>query len=157
EFSGEESALFRLIVQPGWTVLDVGANLGVHTIDLSRLVGAGGIVHAFEPQRLVFQLLCANVALNSRTNVFAHQAAVGAGHDTFLVPSLDPSEPNNYDGLSLFDVREGKPVPVVTIDGLDLRACQFMKLDVQGMETEALRGAAATIRRCRPFLYVEND
>jgi hypothetical protein len=55
------------------------------------------------------------------------------------------------------DAPEGEPVPVVTIDGLDLRACQFMKLDVEGMETEALRGAAKTIRRCRPFLYVEND
>ena len=99
EFSGEETALFDLIVQRGRTVLDVGANIGAHTVDLSRLVGPAGIVHAFEPQRLIFQLLCANVALNSCTNVFTHQAAVGAANDTLVVPWLDPAEPHNYGGL----------------------------------------------------------
>jgi len=157
EFSAGESALFRLIVQPGRTILDVGANIGVHTIDLSHLVGPAGAVHAFEPQRLMFQVLCANVALNSLTNVFAHQVAVGATSDTLLVPSLDPGQRNNYGGLSLVDHQPGERVPLVTIDSLDLPDCQFIKIDVEGMETEALRGAAATIARFRPILYVEND
>ena len=157
EFSGEETALFRLIVQPGRTVLDVGANIGAHTIDLSRLVGAAGAVHAFEPQRLAFQLLCANVALNNRANVFTHQAAVGAASGTLRVPSLDPAIRNNYGGLSLLESQSGETVPLVTIDGLDLGDCQFIKIDVEGMETEALRGAVKTIDRFRPILYVEND
>jgi FkbM family methyltransferase len=157
EFSGEETELFRLIVQPGRTVLDVGANIGVHTVELSRLAGPAGVVHAFEPQRHMFQLLCANVALNSCTNVFTHQAAAGAGGDTMLVPSLDPGERHNYGGLSLLGSRSGESVPLVTIDSLILHDCQFIKLDVEGMETEALRGAVATIRRFRPMLYVEND
>lgn len=157
EFSGEESELFRLIVQPGRTVLDVGANIGPHTVGLSRLVGSAGAVHAFEPQRLIFQLLCANVALNSCTNVFTHQAAVGAVSETLLVPWLDPAEPHNFGGLSLLGSRPGEPVPVITIDSLGLPDCQFIKLDVEGMETEALRGAVATIARLRPILYVEND
>jgi hypothetical protein len=46
---------------------------------------------------------------------------------------------------------------MITIDALELDACHIIKLDVAGMETDALRGAAATIRRCRPILYVEND
>jgi FkbM family methyltransferase len=157
EFSGEETALFRLIVQPGRTVLDVGANIGAHTVDLARLVGSAGVLHAFEPQRLMFQLLCANVALNSCTNVFTHQAAVGAVNGTLFVPALDSDEPTNYGGLSLLVPRPGEPVPLVTIDSLDLRDCQFIKLDIEGMETEALRGATATIGRFRPILYVEND
>jgi FkbM family methyltransferase len=157
EFSGEETALFRLIVQPGRTVLDVGANIGAHTVDLSRLVGPAGVVHAFEPQRLMFQLLCANMALNSRTNVFTHHAAVGAASDTLLVPWLDPDECHNYGGLSLMGSQPGEVVPLVTIDSLGLKDCQFIKLDVEGMEAEALRGAVATIERLRPILYVEND
>jgi FkbM family methyltransferase len=157
EFSGEETALFRLIVQPGRTVLDIGANIGVHSVDLSRLVGRDGIVHSFEPQRLTFQMLCANVALNSCSNVFTHQTAVGAGGGTILVPSLDPEEPHNYGGLSLLTPSPGEPVALVTIDSMDLPDCQFIKIDIEGMETEALRGAAATIMRFRPFLYVEND
>jgi hypothetical protein len=46
---------------------------------------------------------------------------------------------------------------MITIDDLGLNACHIIKLDVAGMETEALHGAAATIRRCRPILYVENE
>ena len=157
EFSGEETELFQLIVQPGRTVLDVGANIGVHTGDLSRLAGPEGMVHAFEPQRHMFQLLCANIALNSCMNVFTHQAAAGASGDTMLVPLLDPGERHNYGGLSLLDSRSGEAVPLVTIDSLRLQDCQFIKLDVEGMETDALHGAVATIRRFRPILYVEND
>jgi FkbM family methyltransferase len=157
EFSAEETALFRIIVQPGRTVMDIGANIGAHTVDLSRLVGSGGSVHAFEPQRMMFQVLCANVALNSCSNVFTHQVAVGAVNDTLLVPSLDPCQAENYGGLSLLGSRSGESVPLITIDSLDLDDCQFIKLDVEGMEAEALLGAIATIRRFRPFLYVEND
>ena len=157
EFSGEETTLFQMIIQPGRTVLDIGANIGVHTVDMSRLAGASGVVHAFEPQRLVFHLLCANVALNSCANVFTHHAAVGAAGGTLLVPALDPEQRHNYGGLSLLDSRPGEPVPLITVDGLRLGDCQFIKLDVEGMETEALRGAVATIGRFRPILYVEND
>jgi FkbM family methyltransferase len=157
EFSGEEIALFRVIVQPGRTVLDVGANIGVHTVELSRLTGPAGVVHAFEPQRLIYQVLCANVALNSLTNVFTHHAAVGATGGSLLVPTLDPGGRHNYGGVSLLGSPHGEPVPMFTIDSLDLGDCQFIKLDVEGMETEALHGAEATIRRFRPMLYVEND
>jgi FkbM family methyltransferase len=157
EFSGGERVLFSIIVQPGMTVLDIGANIGVHTVDLSRLVGSAGVVHAFEPQRLVFQVLCANVALNSCKNVFTHYAAVGAASDTLLVPLLDPDQDDNYGGLSIAGAEQGEPVSVITVDSLGLSVCHIIKLDVEGMETEALRGAAATIARLRPILYVEND
>jgi FkbM family methyltransferase len=157
EFSAGETELFRIFVQSGMTVLDIGANIGVHTIDLSHLVGTSGAVHAFEPQRLIFQTLCANVALSSCANVFTHHAAVGAAKGTLLVPSLDPNGQHNYGGLSLQGAQQGESVPLIAIDDLDLLVCHVMKLDVEGMETEALQGAAATIARCRPILYVEND
>jgi FkbM family methyltransferase len=157
EFSSEETGLFRLIAQPGRTVLDIGANIGVHTVDLSRLVGQSGTVHAFEPQRLMFQILCGNVALNSCTNVFTHQMAVGAAGGTIQVPTFDPAERHNFGGLSLRDPGGGETVPLVTIDSMNLSDCQFIKLDIEGMETEALRGAFTTIKSFRPILYVEND
>jgi FkbM family methyltransferase len=121
------------------------------------MTGPAGVVHAFEPQRLMFQLLCANVALNSCTNVFTHHAAVGATGGSLLVPSLDPDGHHNYGGLSLPGAHQGEVVPVVTIDSLMLTACHAIKLDVVGMETEALDGAVMTIGRSRPILYVEND
>jgi FkbM family methyltransferase len=157
DFSAGEAALFDLIVQPGTTVLEIGANIGAHTVALSRLVGAVGAVYAFEPQRLVFQVLCANLALNSCPNVFTYQAAVGARVGTLLVPPLDPDASNNFGGLSLSGATQGECVPVLTVDGLNLGACDFIKVDVEGMEAEVLRGAAATIKRFRPMLYLEND
>lgn len=157
ECSIGETILFGLIVQPGTTVLEIGANIGMHTVDLSRLVGPTGRVHAFEPQRLVFQVLCANLALNSCPNVFTYQAAVGAHSGTVSVPWLDPDTNTNFGGLSLLGTVQGDKVPLLTIDALELGACHLIKVDVEGMETEALRGAAATISRFRPMLYVEND
>ena len=157
EFSPREGIVFRQLVRTGMTVLEIGANIGAHTVDLSRLAGAGGTVHAFEPQRLVFQLLCANVAMNSCTNVFTHQVAVGAEHGTLTVPQLDPNARNNFGGLSLANAQQGEPVPLVTVDEMTFPACHFYKLDVEGMEVEALRGSADTISRFRPVLYVEND
>jgi hypothetical protein len=57
----------------------------------------------------------------------------------------------------LLGQQPGEPVPLVTVDSLRLPDCQFIKLDVEGMETEALHGAVETIRHFRPILYVEND
>lgn len=157
ECSIGETKLFELIVLPGSTVLEVGANIGMHTIGLSRQVGPAGTVHAFEPQRIVFQALCANLALNSCPNVFSHQAAVGSVGGSLLVPWLDPATPANFGGLSLLGAKAGETVPMLTVDGLELGACHLIKVDVEGMEAEVLRGAAGTIGRFRPLLYVEND
>ena len=65
EFSEGEVALFRQLLRPGMTALDVGANIGAFTLPMARLVGATGRVIAWEPQRIVVQTLCANLALNA--------------------------------------------------------------------------------------------
>ncbi len=89
EFSEGEIDLFRQVVRPGAVVLEIGANIGSHTIFLAAQVGAGGAVLAFEPQRVVFQTLCANLALGSHSNVYAFQQAVGAAAGSIVVPSID--------------------------------------------------------------------
>ena len=157
EFSVGEQEVFAQIVRPGGLVVEVGANIGAHTVVLSRLAGRDGQVHAFEPQRIVFQALCANLALNQCTNVFAQQSAVGAHVGSIAVPPLDPSIRNNFGGVSLRDVAYGETVPLVTLDSLDLPACQFLKVDVEGMEVEVLNGSEQLIQTHRPFLYLEND
>lgn len=159
EFSALEAALFRQFVRPGWTVLDVGANIGAHTVELARMVGPDGRVIAFEPQRLVHQVLCANMAANGIENVMAMQAALGAQAARVAMPRPDYRNAANFGGVSLSATATGpsEPVPVTTIDALSLPACHFVKVDVEGMEIEVLRGATATLRRLRPLLYVEND
>lgn len=157
EFSHGEAHLFDAIVKPGMTVVEVGSNIGSHTVFLARKVGPRGRVNAFEPQLIVFQTLCANVALNQLTNVITHFAAVGAESGVLRVPVLDPKVSNNFGGLGLGGFESGMEVPVITIDSLRLSSCHFLKADVEGMEELVLRGAEATIRQHRPILYIEND
>ncbi len=158
EYSHFETELFRIFAREGATVLDIGANIGYHTLSLSRFVGPKGRVIAFEPQRLIFQLLCANMALNSVTNVDCRQGAVGGAPGTLLVPPLDYGRDNNFGGLGLGErYARGEPVAVIPIDQLQLPACRFIKVDVEGMEIDVLRGAVRTIERFQPALYLEND
>jgi hypothetical protein len=73
------------------------------------------------------------------------------------VPPLDHSQENNYGGIGLHASGAGERVPVVTIDSLELPGCALIKVDVEGMELDVLNGAAETIRRHQPRLFVENN
>jgi FkbM family methyltransferase len=159
EFSESEADLFRGIVKPGMTVLDVGANIGAFSLVFGKLVGQSGFVLAFEPQRLPYYTLCTNMTINELTNVLCMQFAVSNTAGSIYVPELDPRAPNNFGGLSLTDPHEpgGHTVKKVRIDDFNLPNCDFMKVDVEGMEIEVLVGSAETITRCRPVLYVECD
>lgn len=157
EYSAVETTAFDQLVQPGQIVIDAGANIGVHTLFLARKVGPGGHVLAFEPQRLLFQTLCGNLALNSITNTYCWNMALGATPGETVVPLLDPTQPHNFGGVSLGGDEPGEPVTVTTIDCFDLPRCDFIKIDVEGMEEAVLRGAEQTIRRHKPILYLECD
>jgi FkbM family methyltransferase len=157
EFSRGEAKLFEQLVRPGMTVLDVGANIGAHTVRLAQLVGPRGRVIAYEPQRVIFQLMCANVGMNGLFNVHPRLAAAGSLPGRLTVPPVNYAVAGNYGGLSLGGYQEGEEVPIETLDSLNLPACHFMKIDVEGMEAETIKGAVATLRRHRPLLYMEND
>jgi FkbM family methyltransferase len=158
EFSELEVALFVQLCRPGDIVVEVGANIGSHTLPLAAMVGRDGRVHAFEPQRVVFQTLCANMALNSVANVECHRLALSNSADGLRLPDLPYEQENNFGAVELTRFTEGHPVPVARLDDtLDLPRCRLIKVDVEGMEQRVLEGARATIARHRPFLYVEND
>lgn len=157
EFSEGEASVFRQVVKAGQVVVEVGANIGAHTVLLAQLVGGGGRVIAFEPQRIVFQTLCANLALNSITNVQCFHAAAGKEAGSIVVPQLDYARENNFGALGLGSHKQGENVPVLTIDGLNLTQLNYLKIDVEGMEQEVLEGAKRTIAAFSPLIYVEND
>jgi FkbM family methyltransferase len=157
EFSEGEAEIFRQLVSPGDMVVEVGANLGAHTVLLARLAGPEGAVLAFEPQPILFQVMCANLAMNNVVNVKAEQKGLGRRAGFAHIPILDYGSNTNFGGLSLELVTEGDRVPVQILDSYHLNACSFIKIDVEGMEQQVLEGAADTIFRLRPTLYVEND
>jgi FkbM family methyltransferase len=153
-YSEEEILLWQQIVKPGHTVIEVGANIGAHTVWFSKAVGPSGRVIAVEPQRQLFHMLCGNLALNEVKNTSATFAALGAACGTVPVPHIEYGKPGNFGGVSLGG--DGEAVPVLPLDTLNINP-DFMKIDVEGMEADVLRGARETIERCRPVLYVEND
>jgi FkbM family methyltransferase len=157
EFSEGETELFAQIVRPGDVVIEVGANIGAHTVWFAKRTAPKGGVIAFEPQRIVFQLLCANVALNSVPNAVTFQKACGEAEGEIVVPMLDPNATNNFGGLELGRHQQGEKVEVVRIDDLGLRGCRLLKVDVEGMELSVLKGAREMILRSKPAMYVEND
>lgn len=157
EYSEFEAQIFGQVLGAGQTVVEVGANIGAHTIYLAKLVGSAGTALAFEPQRPMFLLLCANLALNEQFHARAYHAAMGSASGSIRVPVLDVRAAQNFGALSLGSAERGDEVPVVPLDSLALSALHLLKIDVEGMEHEVLRGAAETIARHRPTLYVEND
>lgn len=155
EYSGLETSVFDQIVAEGQLVVEAGANIGVHTLFLARKVGPQGRVLAFEPQRLCFQSLCGNMALNSITNAFCWNMGLAETPGEMTVPTLDPRQPYNFGGVELNHGSVGDIVAVTTIDQLNLPQCDFIKADVEGMEESVIRGAKATIEKFKPLLYVE--
>jgi len=157
EWSEPCIALLLKCLSLGDTVLDVGANIGTFTVPFAKEVGETGNVHGFEPQRSAYQFLCANLALNEIQNATVHNAGVGNSNGSIDVPVLDPGVPQNFGALSLSATSEGDPVRLITVDSLMLEACRLIKIDVEGMEGNVLDGAANTIRRLQPLMFVENN
>ncbi len=118
------------------------------------MAGKDGSVWAFEPQRLVFQILAGNMAINNLTNVHCEQKCVADAPGQVKVPILDTEKINNWGGMSLENTSEGESVEVITLDSLKLSRCDFLKIDVEGMELQVLKGGEATINAFRPVIYV---
>ena len=157
EWTEPELQLLFQILRAGDVVLDVGANLGTHTVAFAKHVGNSGFVIAFEPQRLTYQLLCANVALNALTNVRCHLAVASDEAGTALIPTLDPAIAQNFGALAAEGHQKGERVPAMRVDDLQLGRCSLIKIDVEGAEQRVLAGARKTIAGSRPVLFVENN
>ena len=158
EFAGDEVDSILSLARPGDHVLDLGANIGFHTLALARTVGPDGCVTSIEPQRYCFQLLCANVTLNQLPHVHCLRAAVGDRPGTCSVPRNDPSARHNA-GATEVSLAPGKgptdEVALITVDSLALARCDLIKVDTEGFEDSVVRGATRTLDACRPALYIE--
>lgn len=159
EFSESEVEVFRKYIKPGDLVLDIGANIGAHTVVLSQLVGDTGLVLAFEPERYNYYTLCGNLAINNIKNTIAVQQALSNTGGYLDVPYFDPRI-DNFGCLELDRDYSKLPhysVPCITIDSLKLEKCNFVKMDVEGMELTVLQGSITLIKKHKPVLYMEDD
>lgn len=144
------------IIQKNWVVLDIGANVGALSLFFAQCVGPRGKVIAFEPGIPFFKRLQGNLGLNApRLNhVEVHNLGLGEKEGQ-LFWQEDPAFPGN----ATLTLPTGTAVPVTTLDLFQSRhpldRCEFIKIDVEGMELEVLQGAAALIARFRPLIAFE--
>ena len=142
---GAERATLARIVRPGMTVLDIGSNVGLYTVLLSRLVGPAGRVISFEPDPDLFASLQRNCMLNACSNVEPHNVAVGREPGRLWLQKLVFNTGDNHlGGQTGLPFRDAVETEVVALDGF-LRDVHpdLVKIDVQGWEFEALQGMQA--------------
>lgn len=137
------------LIKQGDVVIDGGAFIGDTTAPfLDRVcVGSGGSVLAFEPNPDARECLRRNCPA---ATIYA--AALGNTAEDWMKLERSPNAGANFLVTSEDDKEN---VPICRIDALDLRQCDFIKLDIEGMELEALKGAEQTINRFRPKMLIE--
>jgi FkbM family methyltransferase len=153
----------------GVTAIDCGANIGVHTLEWAAAMTGWGSVVAIEAQERLYYALAGNIALNNCFNAIAIHGAVAAEVGVMKIPCPDYLMPASFGSLELkqradnefigqpVDYSDDKMAPVqkVPLDALNLARVDLIKIDVEGMEMEALEGARNMITAHHPILLVE--
>jgi len=153
----------------GVVVLDIGANIGVFTLEWSKHMAGWGQVVAFEAQEKIFHALCGNVAINNCFNARTVFAAVTNEPGTMRIPVPDYCSPASFGSLELrptaqpedigqpihYDDQHTMKVATVSIDAMIFGRLDLLKIDVEGMELEVLDGARQSIERHHPIMVIE--
>lgn len=168
EWSDVEVSIFQILLNPDSNIVEVGANMGLHTVPLAKIANQGKVI-TFEPQRIIFQQLCCNLALNNLTNVYAHRLGVSDQSGKCSIESCDYHIDWNYGSFSLdkgfsSEAQFTHPtitesVEIVNLDDFapiaELNSLDLLKIDAEGFEPKILNGAVRTIERYLPVLFVE--
>ena len=141
--------------------LDLGGNIGTHSITMSNLVKEGEVI-TFEPQSLTFSILQNNLLLNKCKNVTPYRFA--CSDENYKTISMQPfsfvTEPGGdhvNNGALRVDLNSfsGDLALTRTIDSFNFEKLDFIKIDIQGSEVKALRGAQSTISKFKPYMFLE--
>jgi FkbM family methyltransferase len=161
-FELNEIEFVRRTLKPGQHVVDAGAHIGLFAMHMAAAVGPSGSVHCFEPFEANAACLELAIAENRfERRVILERAAVGAMHGTGQL-IFAPATLNSggafvgAPGASVPAGHETLPVRLIALDEYPLpRPISFIKIDVEGAEPQALRGAARLLREDRPVILSE--
>jgi FkbM family methyltransferase len=143
--------IINRFVKQGDTVIDVGAHIGSMSLVAATLVGTNGQVIAFEPVPKFFSILNANIKLNKlESRITAYPYAVGEKKDTVYMDDNVTDDTTNHVSSS------GKEVEQIDLDSMveKYQKIDLLKIDVEGYETEVLRGAKDTLNKTE-IIFIE--
>jgi FkbM family methyltransferase len=162
-YSGEWAphiiSIFKQFVKEDMTVIDIGANIGAHTLILSKLASNGSVL-AFEPCKINHDILVHNCIINKCKNVDIYKLGCGDKKKSMFIESRwnTTEKEDNYGCVVLQTDQKSKndeQIHIIPIDNLNLQKVDFMKIDAEEMEDKVLKGCMATIKRCKPIIIVE--
>lgn len=138
---------------PGMRFVDVGANIGNHTLFFSGIAGMEGT--AIEPYEPNFRRLENNIKINDLDHkVEIHNIVLGENAGHAICSHIDKTNTGTVSFSETSESSEGR-VDMVSLDGLKLEEFHFLKIDVEGMEIDVLRGARAILSKFRPLIFCE--
>ena len=148
--------VFKQHIHNGNTVLDIGANIGFHSLYFAELVGNNGQVIAFEPVPVNFEKLNYNISLNNFRNIFPHNSALGNKTEQLSI-AVDENS-SNPGAYNLFDHSGDILINCLVGDEiLGHEKVDFIKIDVEGYESFVFDGLRKTIHKNRPRIVFEYD
>jgi len=157
-FEKEVIELAAKYIKTGNTVLDVGANFGQMSILFSNMVGENGKVHSFDADDWVYEIFNKNIEANNKAGIIIPH--FGAVHNVagkiLIFPDQDFEEFGAYGAYGIdYNAKKGREVKTITIDSLNIEEpIQFMKIDIQGGDLQAMQGAVKTIQKNKmPILF----
>ncbi|HWR78176.1 MAG TPA: FkbM family methyltransferase [Thiobacillus sp.] len=154
----DEIKFLRHLIQPGQRVIDIGANYGVYTLAMAKLVGPTGRVWAFEPASSTANLLATSIATNNFSHVVLVRSALSSATGTAQLSLNENSELNELVRSEQF-VGASETVPLVTLDAsmdsYGWKDIDFMKIDAEGEEANILRGGANFLATESPLIQYE--
>jgi FkbM family methyltransferase len=161
----EEERVLTSLELDGLTVYDVGGDQGTYTLFFARRVGERGRVVTFEPNPTSYRRIVANVELNDFRNVDVRRIGLGAakGNVSLVFPAGEPAR-GSADPKIQAQLRREKIARTIEIDvdTLDAQVAEcrlprpdLVKIDVEGLELDVLRGMNGLLRTHRPDLFIE--
>ena len=168
EYSELELKTILEFINEGDVIFDIGANIGCFSVPFAKKVGSNGKVYAFEPQKFIFNLLKKNAVCNELNNLQIFNNAIGDANTILELNDFDYSQSGNFGGITLTEnydnsvcakikgTKKNKIKTLTLNNFLNLKKCNFLKIDVELMELNVLKGAKEFIKKFRPIIWVEN-
>lgn len=162
EYEVEINKLINISLKTGYIALDIGANIGVQSLRMSKCVGESGNVYAFEPLEYLQKKFLKNITLNNCSNVSLLPMALSDNDDT--IGFTVNENPWNQGNFSLDSSASGSKEQMVVVKPGDdvseikqLSRLDLIKIDVEGYEFHVMRGLINTITKHRPRIIFEYD